>query len=46
MGFTIGVDAPNAQENPALLQNAESTAGWNNTSGHPHPEPFLNVRGL
>ncbi|BDG19944.1 hypothetical protein TthSNM11_21470 [Thermus thermophilus] len=43
MGFTIGVDAPNAQEDPALLQ---STADRNNTPGHPHPEPFLNVRGF
>ncbi|WP_277621441.1 hypothetical protein [Thermus arciformis] len=30
----------------ALLQNAESTAGWTNTSGHPHLESFLNVRGF
>ncbi|GAA6749331.1 S8 family peptidase [Thermus brockianus] len=29
-----------------LLQNAESTHIWSNTSGHPHPEPFLNVRGF
>ncbi|GAB5603245.1 subtilisin AprE [Thermus sp. FJN-A] len=35
-----------AQVKQALLQNAESTAGWTNTSGHPHPEPFLNVRGF
>ncbi|GAA6733483.1 hypothetical protein YIM1640_05570 [Thermus oshimai] len=35
-----------AQVKAALLQNAESTAGWTNTSGHPHPEPFLNVRGF
>ena len=34
------------QVKQALLQNAESTAGWTNTSGHPHPEPFLNVRGF
>ncbi|WP_038055625.1 S8 family peptidase [Thermus amyloliquefaciens] len=35
-----------AQVKAFLLQNAESTATWQNTSGHPHPEPFLNVRGL
>nr|BAL57648.1 protease [uncultured Deinococcota bacterium] len=35
-----------AQVKQALLQNAESTAGWTNTSGHPHLEPFLNVRGF
>ncbi len=35
-----------AQVKEALLQNAESTASWNNTSGRPHPEPFLNVRGF
>jgi subtilisin len=34
------------QVKQALLQNAESTASWTNTSGHPHPEPFLNVRGF
>ncbi|WP_243094963.1 S8 family peptidase [Thermus thalpophilus] len=35
-----------SQVKAALLQNAESTASWSNTSGHPHPEPFLNVRGF
>ena len=35
-----------AQVKQALLQNAESTASWQNTSGNPHPEPFLNVRGF
>jgi len=35
-----------AQVKQALLQNAESTATWQNTSGNPHPEPFLNVRGF
>ncbi|WP_244187452.1 S8 family peptidase [Thermus tenuipuniceus] len=34
------------QVKQALLQNAESTASWQNTSGNPHPEPFLNVRGF
>lgn len=27
----------------ALTVGAEDTAGWANTSGHPHPEPFLRV---
>ncbi|WP_253665677.1 S8 family serine peptidase [Thermus scotoductus] len=35
-----------AQVKQALLQNAESTVTWQNTSGNPHPEPFLNVRGF
>ena len=35
-----------AQVKTALLNNAESTSGWTNTSGNPHPEPFLNVRGF
>ncbi|TBH20489.1 S8 family peptidase [Thermus thermamylovorans] len=35
-----------AQVRQTLLQNAESTASWTNTSGKPHPEPFLNVRGF
>ncbi|MCP4660243.1 MAG: S8 family serine peptidase [bacterium] len=30
----------------ALLNSAESTVGFNNTSGHPHAEPFLDVRGF
>ncbi len=30
----------------ALLGSAESTAGFSNTSGHPHAEPFLDVRGF
>ncbi|WP_117238044.1 S8 family serine peptidase [Thermus sediminis] len=34
------------QVKQALLQNADSTASWTNTSGRPHPEPFLNVRGF
>ncbi|RTH01389.1 subtilisin BPN', partial [Thermus scotoductus] len=35
-----------AQVKRARLQNAESTASWKKTSGKPHPEPFLNVRGF
>ncbi|MCO7225335.1 S8 family serine peptidase [Pleionea sp. CnH1-48] len=30
----------------ALLNAAESTANWNNTSGYPHDEDFLNVQGM
>lgn len=30
----------------ALLGGAESTAGFSNTSGFPHDEPFLNARGF
>ncbi|MDT8438975.1 MAG: S8 family serine peptidase [Wenzhouxiangellaceae bacterium] len=30
----------------ALLNASEPTASFSNTSGNPHPEPFLNARGL
>lgn len=30
----------------ALLNAAEDTSGFSNTSGHPHAEPFLDVRGF
>ncbi|WP_163930929.1 S8 family serine peptidase [Paraferrimonas sp. SM1919] len=30
----------------ALLNAAESTDSWNNTSGYPHDEDFLDVRGF
>ncbi|NVK22005.1 MAG: S8 family serine peptidase [Kangiellaceae bacterium] len=30
----------------ALLQSAESTANWSNTSGDPHDEDFLDASGL
>ncbi|WP_456476920.1 S8 family peptidase [Oceanithermus sp.] len=35
-----------AEVKAALLANAEDTSDWTNTSGNPHPEPFLNVRGF
>ncbi|WP_457636834.1 S8 family serine peptidase [Oceanithermus sp.] len=34
------------QVKEALLANAEDTSSWTNTSGNPHPEPFLNLRGF
>jgi len=34
------------QVKEALLANAEDTSDWTNTSGNPHPEPFLNLRGF
>jgi len=30
----------------ALLNSAESTSNWNNTSGYPHSEDFLDTTGL
>ena len=35
-----------AEVKAALLANAEDTSSWTNTSGNPHPEPFLDLRGF
>lgn len=41
-----GRDDPRRQIWPALLDGAEDTNGssWDNTSGNPHAEDFLDVR--
>jgi len=44
--LSLHPDYTPAEVKAALLANAEDTSDWTNTSGNPHPEPFLNVRGF